>query len=98
MDQVLSTCVQSNILHSQNISKPSIASYLPDNFFFKAESLVISREFTLRQHIILEYETVTNLNFVTFHSFEISTLSLQNETAEEGVRAQEVLEMERLLS
>lgn len=66
-------------------------------FFFKAESLVISWEFTLRWHIILEYKTVTNLNVVVLHSFEISTFSLQNAAPEEGMRAQEVLEMERLL-
>ena len=67
-------------------------------FFSKAESLVISWDFTLRWHVISEYKTVTNLNFVVLHSSEISTFSLQNEAPEEGERAQEVLEVERLLS
>lgn len=43
---------------------------------------MISWEYILKRQIVLEYETMINLNFAEFNSFEASQLFLQNETPE----------------
>lgn len=48
--------------------------------FLGDEGFMISWEYILKRQIVLEYETMINLNFAVFNSFEASQLFLQNET------------------